>query len=170
MNLPLVCNAEGLPIGVQAVAKFGEDATLPAWRRSWSRVLLHRLLCRGPIRGPLSQYLKHRIEPENVGVHSEAGDHAFGRIRENAVYVALGDAADMHFHIRQACALDAILQGVAGCKVPAGTLQESPGPYVTRCSPQTSVMEPSSTNRRASNLWVCASRCTLGPIPPSRIS
>ena len=28
MNLPLVRNAEGLPIGVQAIAKFGEDATL----------------------------------------------------------------------------------------------------------------------------------------------
>lgn len=28
MNLPLVRNAHGLPIGVQAIAKFGEDATL----------------------------------------------------------------------------------------------------------------------------------------------
>jgi amidase len=28
MNLPLACNAEGLPVGVQAIAKFGEDATL----------------------------------------------------------------------------------------------------------------------------------------------
>jgi amidase len=28
MNLPLVRNADGLPIGVQAIAKFGEDATL----------------------------------------------------------------------------------------------------------------------------------------------
>jgi amidase len=28
MNLPLACNADGLPIGVQAIAKFGEDATL----------------------------------------------------------------------------------------------------------------------------------------------
>ena len=28
MNLPLACNTEGLPIGVQAIAKFGEDATL----------------------------------------------------------------------------------------------------------------------------------------------
>lgn len=28
INLPLVRNAEGLPIGVQAIAKFGEDATL----------------------------------------------------------------------------------------------------------------------------------------------
>jgi amidase len=28
MNLPLVCNTDGLPIGVQAIAKFGEDATL----------------------------------------------------------------------------------------------------------------------------------------------
>jgi amidase len=28
MNLPLARNAEGLPIGVQAVAEFGEDAVL----------------------------------------------------------------------------------------------------------------------------------------------
>src|SRR5262245_12159939 len=46
--------------------------------------------------------------------------------------------------------------------VPAGTLQESPGPYVTRSLPKTRVMDPSSTNRRASNPWACASRCTLG--------
>jgi amidase len=28
MNLPLVCNVQGLPIGVQAIGKFGDDATL----------------------------------------------------------------------------------------------------------------------------------------------
>jgi hypothetical protein len=47
-------------------------------------------------------------------VHSEAGDHALGCIRENAVYVTLGDAADVHLHIRQARTLDTVLQCLPG--------------------------------------------------------
>jgi hypothetical protein len=45
-------------------------------------------------------------------VHSKAGDHSLSGIRENAVYVALGDAADMHLNIRQACTFDAVLKCV----------------------------------------------------------
>src|SRR3974390_3230181 len=50
--------------------------------------------------------------------------------------------------------------------VPAGTEQESPGLHVTRSSPKTSVMDPSSTNTRAPNSWACAPRCTLGSYRP----
>src|ERR1700723_358384 len=76
-----------------------------------------------------SQYLQHRIEPENIGVHSEARDQTLGCIRENAVYVTLGNAADVHLHIWQARAFDAVLQCVTGvgksCRIhdePAYTL------------------------------------------------
>ena len=47
-------------------------------------------------------------------MHAEAGDHALGCIRENAVYIALGDTADVHFYIWQARALDTVLQCVTG--------------------------------------------------------
>ena len=37
MSLPLAQSREGLPIGVQCVARYGDEATLSAWPLSWSR-------------------------------------------------------------------------------------------------------------------------------------
>src|SRR5215469_5808285 len=54
----------------------------------------------------------------------------------------------------------------SSCIVPAATVQESPGPYVQRSAPKTSVIDPSSTSSRASNSWACDPRCTFGSISP----
>src|SRR3984957_15524243 len=81
-------------------------------------------------RRPLPQYLQHCIEPEDIGVHPEASDHSVGCVRQNAMNVTLGDAADMDFHIWQACALDAVFQGVTGGGEPRRGLDKPVGAFI----------------------------------------
>src|SRR6476660_4590736 len=56
------------------------------------------------------QNLKHRLETEDVGMHSEAGDQALRHVREDAVDLAFGNTADMYLDIRQGGTLEAVLQ------------------------------------------------------------
>jgi hypothetical protein len=63
-----------------------------------------------PSGSPSSEDFQHRVETENIGMHPEAGDHSFRNVRQDAVYVALGKAADMDLDIRQRRTLYAILQ------------------------------------------------------------
>ena len=46
------------------------------------------------------QNLKHRLETEDVGMHSEAGDQAVRHVREDAVDLAFGNTGDMYLDIR----------------------------------------------------------------------
>jgi hypothetical protein len=49
-------------------------------------------------------------------MHPEASDYSFRHIGKDTVNVALCNATDVHLHVRQRCALDAVLQRKAGIR------------------------------------------------------